>query len=275
MLIDEVYEKHYEKYAHEFGKTILGFFSDEPMVGNIAGGYQTAKLGGQKPLTNPWQKDMPDMLRERLGENWAQQLPLLWGEGSDEATVRVRTAYMDAVTRLIEKNFAGQLGDWCKAHGVEYIGHIWEDKHLSYALGGGLVQRQLQDLVAGAPGGVLPAHDVLEAAAGAEGVQDARGDRLLPGQADVHIALGVGVQAQADQPHVAVHDVAEQSVPRHVQRHQFILAEAAVFEKHERRSGLLLRFNERRAVVNAVGAADLDGNRLPCAQRADCRVKMV
>ena len=54
----EVYEKHYETYAHEFGKTILGFFSDEPMVGNIAGGYQTAKLGGQKPLTNPWQKDM-------------------------------------------------------------------------------------------------------------------------------------------------------------------------------------------------------------------------
>ena len=138
VLIDEVYEKHYDKYAQEFGKTILGFFSDEPMVGNIAGGYQTAKLGGQKPLTNPWQKDMPDLLRERLGESWAQQLPLLWGEGSDEATVRVRTAYMDAVTRLIEKNFAGQLGDWCKAHGVEYIGHIWEDKHLSYALGGGL-----------------------------------------------------------------------------------------------------------------------------------------
>ena len=63
---DEIHctdEKHYDKYAQEFGKTILGFFSDEPMVGNIAGGYQTAKLGGQKPLTNPWQKDMPDLLR--------------------------------------------------------------------------------------------------------------------------------------------------------------------------------------------------------------------
>ena len=138
VLIDEVYEKHYEKYAHEFGKTILGFFSDEPMVGNIAGGYQSAKLGGPKPLTNPWQESMPAMLKDRLGENWALLLPLLWGEGTDEATVRVRTAYMDAVTRLIEKNFAGQLGEWCKNHGVEYIGHIWEDKHLSYALGGGL-----------------------------------------------------------------------------------------------------------------------------------------
>ena len=138
VLIDQVYEKHYERYAGEFGKTILGFFSDEPMVGNIAGMYQTARLGGQRPLTNPWQKALPAMLEARLGEDWARLLPLLWAEGTDEATVRVRTAYMDAVTRLIEANFAGQLGAWCEAHGVEYIGHVWEDKHLSYALGGGL-----------------------------------------------------------------------------------------------------------------------------------------
>ncbi len=138
VLIDEVYEKHYERYASEFGKTILGFFSDEPMVGNIAGGYQTAKLGGQRHLTNPWQKDLPEMLEERLGKGWKNLMPLLWGEGTDELTIRVRTAYMDAVTRLIEKNFAGQLAAWCEAHDVEYIGHIWEDKHLSYALGGGL-----------------------------------------------------------------------------------------------------------------------------------------
>ena len=30
LLIDAVYEKHYAKYADEFGKTIAGFFSDEP-----------------------------------------------------------------------------------------------------------------------------------------------------------------------------------------------------------------------------------------------------
>ncbi len=138
VLIDQVYEKHYEKYADEFGKTILGFFSDEPMVGNIAGMYQSAKLGGARHLTNPWQKDLPGMLEERLGAGWKLYLPLLWGDGSDAETVRVREAYMDAVTRLIEKNFAGQLAAWCEDHGVEYIGHIWEDKHLSYALGGGL-----------------------------------------------------------------------------------------------------------------------------------------
>lgn len=139
VLIDQVYEAHYARYPGEFGSTILGFFSDEPMVGNIAGMYQSARLGEPgKRLTNPWQKDLPAMLEKRLGADWRVMLPLLWEEGTREETARVRIAYMDAVTRLIEKNFAGQLATWCEEHGVEYIGHVWEDKHLSYALGGGL-----------------------------------------------------------------------------------------------------------------------------------------
>ena len=138
VLIDKVYEPHYARYKDDFGRTILGFFSDEPMVGNIMGMYATGQLGGARKLTNPWQKDLPAMLEERLGGEWKKLLGLLWGDGSDEQTVAVRQAYMDAVTRLIEKNFAGQLSRWCEAHSVEYIGHIWEDAHLSSALGGGL-----------------------------------------------------------------------------------------------------------------------------------------
>lgn len=33
LLIDAVYEKHWEYYADDFGKTIAGFFSDEPELG--------------------------------------------------------------------------------------------------------------------------------------------------------------------------------------------------------------------------------------------------
>jgi hypothetical protein len=36
---------------------------------------------------------------------------------------------MDAMTRLIEKNFSGQLGQWCEKHGVLYIGHVIEDNN--------------------------------------------------------------------------------------------------------------------------------------------------
>lgn len=41
----------------------------------------------------------------------------------------VRYVYMDLVTRLVEKNFSKQIGDWCTEHGVEYIGHMIEDNN--------------------------------------------------------------------------------------------------------------------------------------------------
>ena len=34
---------------------------------------------------------------------------------------------MDAVTRLVRQNFSRQIGGWCRAHGVRYIGHVIED----------------------------------------------------------------------------------------------------------------------------------------------------
>lgn len=36
---------------------------------------------------------------------------------------------MDIVTRLVETNFSLQIGDWCRSHGMEYIGHLIEDNN--------------------------------------------------------------------------------------------------------------------------------------------------
>ena len=34
VLIEAVYEPHYQRYKEHFGKTFAGFFSDEPCFGN-------------------------------------------------------------------------------------------------------------------------------------------------------------------------------------------------------------------------------------------------
>ena len=36
---------------------------------------------------------------------------------------------MDAVTKLVRKDFSEQIGDWCRQHGVRYIGHVIEDNN--------------------------------------------------------------------------------------------------------------------------------------------------
>ena len=135
VLLDEVYEPHYARYKDDFGKTFVGFFSDEPLLGNTTGFTMDERIGHKKmPL--PWNADVPALLEKSLGTDWVQLMPLLWKAGADDAlTARVRYAYMDAITSLVRDNFSNQLGKWCEERGVEYIGHLIEDSNQHARLG--------------------------------------------------------------------------------------------------------------------------------------------
>lgn len=135
--LEAVYKPHYARYASEFGKTIAGFFSDEPGFYNVDG-FKMYEAIGRKLMPLPWCGEMDGLMEGMLGENWPQRLPYLWYNSENIAvSAGVRYAYMDAVTRLYEKNFCGQIGDWCRAHGVEYIGHVIEDNGQHTRLGAG------------------------------------------------------------------------------------------------------------------------------------------
>ena len=126
LLIDAVYEPHFQHYGGDFGNTIAGFFSDEPELGNGVLYPSTNLLGTQQDL--PWSAGLETVLEQRLGEGWRNRIPLLWkNDASADETAHVRYTYMDSLTQLVEKSFSWQVGDWCREHGVLYIGHIIED----------------------------------------------------------------------------------------------------------------------------------------------------
>lgn len=126
--IDAVYEPHYAHYKDKFHTVIAGFFSDEPELGNNPMYKMYNYLGTEQDL--PWSRELKAALQERLGESYASLLSLLWSNDCDSAlTARVRYVYMDCVSRLVEENFSRQIGQWCREHGVEYIGHIIEDNN--------------------------------------------------------------------------------------------------------------------------------------------------
>ncbi len=126
VLLDAVYEPHYEHYKEDFGKTIAGFFSDEPELGN-GHMYETNDPYGS-PNDYPWSSELELLLRSRLGDELELLLPLMWENDADpKATARLRHTYMDAVTRLVQEDFSEQIGGWCRSHGVAYIGHLIED----------------------------------------------------------------------------------------------------------------------------------------------------
>ena len=51
----------------------------------------------------------------------------------------LRREFMELVSKLYGENFTTQIGDWCRGHGVEYIGHVIEDggTHSHLGLGTG------------------------------------------------------------------------------------------------------------------------------------------
>ena len=136
MQIDACYEPHFARYADEFGKTILGFFSDEPEIGNVEGYSGGDAAIGNPRMPLPWSEEMPAQMEARFGKNYRRLIPALWtAVGSDDFTADVRVGFMDIVSRLCQENFGGQIGEWCREHGVKYIGHIVEDVDNSTKLG--------------------------------------------------------------------------------------------------------------------------------------------
>lgn len=133
ILINTVYESHYEKYKEEFGQTIVGFFSDEPRFGNMHGPLGSI---GRFDMVLPWRKDMLELMDKRLGISSLVYLPLLFIEGGEKAH-QLRYAYMDLVSRLYSENFNQRIGNWCEEHNVMYIGHTIEDNNAHGRLGYG------------------------------------------------------------------------------------------------------------------------------------------
>ena len=133
VLLEAVYEPHYQRLKEYFGTTFRGYFSDEPFllhsVRMLTGGENRSKG------CYPWNDLAESDLAALHGENWKLDLPALWFP-SDTAS-RIRVNYMEVVTKRYEKCFCWQIGNWCRAHGVEYIGHVIEDDNLHTAFSGG------------------------------------------------------------------------------------------------------------------------------------------
>lgn len=141
--IHTVYEAHYARYAADFGGIFAGFFSDEPEIGNCLGEYVYDSFIGQPTMKLPWSEELERRLREQWGEHFVPNLLAMW-VNTDESPQENRTGllrrqFMEQVSDLYGTNFCGQIGDWCRAHRVEYIGHVIEDggTHAHLGLGTG------------------------------------------------------------------------------------------------------------------------------------------
>lgn len=130
VLIDEIYEPHFERYKKDFGETFAGFFSDEPRFGNMHG--STGSIGRYE-MVFPWKEGLMDAFTATD----FLKMPLLSPieAGGEECNIRYK--YMDIVSNLYSECFTGTLAAWCRERNVEYIGHLIEDNNAHGRLGFG------------------------------------------------------------------------------------------------------------------------------------------
>ena len=108
--IQTVYQPHYERFKEDFGKTIAGYFYDEPET------------------HGDWGTEVFKVLDER-GVDWKKAL-VAWkfGLAGDEQAAG-KYQYRDALAEAWGRTLYGGLSRWCRERGVLSIGHFLEHRN--------------------------------------------------------------------------------------------------------------------------------------------------
>ena len=109
--IRTVYQPHYDHFKEDFGKTIPGFFYDEPET------------------RGDWGTELDVVLKER-GIDWKKAYVAYKFKLAGDEDVAARYQYMLAFAEAWGRVMYGGMSDWCRKHNVVSIGHFMEHGYL-------------------------------------------------------------------------------------------------------------------------------------------------
>ena len=115
---EETHEKYYEHFAERFGKSLKGFFTDEPQYGNGA---------------TPWSTLFPELFLKEYGYSLTDNLPLLYFEV--EGYQKFRSDFYNMAAKQFRKSFIKQMYDWCTEHNCKLTGHMMAEDSFNSQLG--------------------------------------------------------------------------------------------------------------------------------------------
>ncbi|MDO8588745.1 MAG: glycosyl hydrolase [Armatimonadota bacterium] len=121
---DSTYEEYYRRFGDEFGKTIRAVFTDEPSIYWVSVGYDDWTL--------PYTDALFPAFAERYGYQAQPLIPYLFHSGRESSAFRAD--FWEHVSRLFNDSYHGNLGGWCRDHGIIYTGHSHHEEPVRYQI---------------------------------------------------------------------------------------------------------------------------------------------
>ncbi len=109
--LQRVYQPHYDRYRADFGKTIKGYFYDEPET------------------QGDWGTELNRVLAE-WKVDWKKAYVAYLFELAGEEQTAAKFQYRDALAEAWGRTMYGGISEWCRQRGVRSIGHFMEHSFL-------------------------------------------------------------------------------------------------------------------------------------------------
>ena len=113
--LELTHEGYKKAVGEEFGKTVPGFYTDEPAMHYYHVGIDNFVV--------PWSSHMFKIFRERRGYDLKPYLPALYAN-MGEKTAQIRYDFWRTLTEQYEECYYKRIHDWCEENGVIFTGHL-------------------------------------------------------------------------------------------------------------------------------------------------------
>lgn len=110
------HEEYYKRMGEEFGRTMQGFFTDEPRL--------TCDNFGELP----WSDELPEAFQKEYGYDITEHIPALYQSVGEYC--RVRYDFWCMVNHLFVESYMKTIYDWCERHNCKVTGHIMMEESI-------------------------------------------------------------------------------------------------------------------------------------------------
>ncbi|MBQ9938792.1 MAG: hypothetical protein IJO96_04590, partial [Oscillospiraceae bacterium] len=130
----EMTHERYKKYiGEEFGKTVMGVFTDEP----------TTHYRFELNVAGPWDEEMEELFEKAYGYSIRPYLYALFYAPRTPEEVKARDDYKQLIGRRYLNAFIKPCAKWCKENNLIFTGHYGGEEHISAYLAQGDMQEAL------------------------------------------------------------------------------------------------------------------------------------